>query len=106
MKQFKITKDHLALIKNFNVDWNDGEAGAPGVNCKHPYGNSDHLQDIAEILKWKIKDGELTEAQEIKAGKLHVEMETVLAICFSTLSFKDGTYKLKDQYTNEWIKVK
>jgi hypothetical protein len=106
MDKFKITKEHLLLIKNFNVDWVDGESGAPGVDSKRPYGNSDHLQDIATILKWKIKDGELSETQETKAQKLHEEMETVLQICFSTLTFKEGTYKLKEKYSNEWVKVK
>ena len=104
-EKFTIKKEHLELIKNFWVDWIDGESGAPGVNSKRPYGNSDHLIDIAEILKWKLKDGELSEAQEVKAEKLHRELEIVLQICFSTLSFVEGTYKLKEKYSNEWIKT-
>lgn len=106
MNKFTIKKEHLELIKNLVVVWNDGDGpGAPGINTKKPYGNSGVENDIAEILKWKLKDGELSEAQEVKAIKLHTELETVLSICLSTLSFTEGTYKQVDTFPDKWIKT-
>ena len=106
MNKFTIKKEHLLLLQNLIVVWNDGDGpGAPGINTKKPYGNSGVEKDIAEILKWKLKDGELSEAQEVKAIKLHTELETVLSICLSTLSFTEGTYKQVDTFPDKWIKT-
>jgi len=41
------------LLKNFQVRWNDCEFGAPEINPKRPYGNSDVEQDMLEILGLK-----------------------------------------------------
>ena len=33
--------------------WDDCEFGAPAIDCKRPYGNSDVYNDIAKILEIK-----------------------------------------------------
>jgi hypothetical protein len=66
-----------------NVGWHNCEAGAPQIDPKRPYGNSDVEHDIAEILGWEFietSDGEmvLTREQGDRARRLHQEMEKAL----------------------------
>lgn len=79
----KITKDHLKLLKKAYWDHNEMEYGAPWINPKRPYGNSDVEEDIAEILGWKLfedRDGEvhLSKEQSDMAYKLHRELVLVI----------------------------
>ena len=111
MKKFKLTKNHLKLLKRFEVSWQDCEFGAPEIDPKRPYGNSDVLNDIHEILTGETiccvnsKRDELTEDEKEKYSKLHKEMETALQIILSTLSFKLGNYEC-EEYSNDWKLVK
>lgn len=99
MKQqtFTLTKDHLKLLKNVWVNWENSEFGAPAIDCKRPYGNSYVQGDIAEILGWK-RGEELTEQQEEKAYTLHLETQTALQIILTTQKFKVGKYEKTDEY--------
>jgi hypothetical protein len=54
---FTVTDEHLKLLRRTNVGWEDGEFGAPSIDCKRPYGNSSVYNDIAEILD--IKPGDI-----------------------------------------------
>lgn len=47
---FTVTDDHLKLLRRASVGWSDCEFGAPEIDPKRPYGNSNVLGDIAEIL--------------------------------------------------------
>jgi hypothetical protein len=51
--------------------------GAPAVNIKRPYGNSD-------------REGQMDEKTVAKAVALHRDMETVLQIGLCTGRFKEG----------------
>jgi len=84
-ERFVVQAEHIKLVKRFNVWWEDCEFGAPAIDCKRPYGNSDVTNDIAEILGWEQfedEDGEmhLSREQGELARRLHKEMETVLQI--------------------------
>lgn len=84
-----ITPDHIKLLRRSYVGWNDCEYGAPEIDCKRPYGNSDVAGDIAEILGWKPEgdDGEnecLSSRQRTAARKIHEEMKGVLQIVLET----------------------
>jgi hypothetical protein len=48
--EFTVTEDHLKLLRRAYIGWDDCEFGAPGIDPKRPYGNSDVIGDIAEIL--------------------------------------------------------
>jgi len=50
---FEITREHLKLLKNMYVGWDDCEFGAPNIDPKRPYGNSDVINDIANALSIK-----------------------------------------------------
>ena len=106
-KTFEIKDDHLKLLKNSYVVWRDCEFGAPAIDCKRPYGNTDVESDIAEILNWNVSEDGLTEEQKEQAYKLHRELEIVLEIVLATQSFQPGVYNNPSWYTpSEWIKVK
>jgi hypothetical protein len=47
---FEVRPEHIKLMRRMCVDWDDCEFGAPEIDPKRPYGNSDVLQDIVEIL--------------------------------------------------------
>ena len=49
-KLFELTEEHIKLLRQMCVSWDDCEFGAPAIDCKRPYGNSDVYSDIAKIL--------------------------------------------------------
>lgn len=109
-KHFEVTRDHIKLVKRLIIEWNDRtdfRPGVPTINGKRPYGNSDVIEDIAEIINLDFYDREkgLTAQQEKYCLKLHMDMETVLQIVLSTGAFKSGEYEC-DEYSVEWKKVK
>ena len=120
--QFEVTPEHLALLQRFCVDWEDCEFGAPCIDCKRPYGNSDVHQDMLEIIglkeirsgvyeftlygkTWLLKgedkyniylDGADEESLIEVLNKLHKETETALQICLSTRTFTPGIFEEQD----------
>ena len=99
-KTFTITTDHLKLMKR--VDVHD-VTGIPYISTHRPFGNSDHLRDVAEILNWKL-NGEMTRKMEKEAAKICRETVDALQICLQLGEFKTGTF-VSDGY-RKWFKVK
>lgn len=102
IETFVVTEDHLKLLRRAYVGWDDCEFGAPAIDCKRPYGNSDVLGDIAEIIDpegycraCEISDeaveSYIAEHEDV-FRKLHVETQTVLQIALKSGEFKAGTY--------------
>ena len=108
--KFEVTEQHLKLTRRMYVGYNEYcEFGAPEINPKRPYGNSDVYYDIGEILDIKPElgdedDPEFSEEQEAEMMKLHKETATVLQIAVYAGSFEIGTYQC-DQYHNNWEKI-
>ena len=111
---FEITEDHLKLVRRLlfhhRSDWD--YFGSPSVGEKRPYGNSDVVGDIIEILGWKAEQDwnedywHWPKEMEEKALKIHIEMATVLQIAACTLKFETGTYKCSEAYDQlSWRKV-
>src|SRR5260370_27528521 len=50
--EFTVTEDHLKLLRHTSdLYWDPGEGyGAPFINPKKPYGTSNVLQDVTEIV--------------------------------------------------------
>lgn len=98
--RFDLTEEHLKLLKNVNIIWDDCEFGAPTIDSKRPYGNSSVLSDMRKILGMKEKTcphcGEAIESD----GKndylieLHKELVMALEIILQTQQFQTGTYEL------------
>jgi hypothetical protein len=63
------TADHLTLLRRSCWDWNECEFGAASMDPKRPYGNSDVLDDLEELLP------HLDEQDRIR---LHCELPAVL----------------------------
>jgi hypothetical protein len=111
-KQFVVKKEHLLLIKRMYV-YHDNSAyeGAPCVNFKRPYGNSDIFDDIAEIVGIQRGEDEggfpldFTEEQIKLMKKLHEETAIAIQIAFRVGYFKPGLYEA-GKYDENWIKVK
>lgn len=98
--QVTITEDHLKLLGHMYVDWDDCEYGAPAINPKRPYGNSDVPGDIAEILGWSYDDEDEDAYDEIaeRAHTIHHEMQEVLQI---VVRLAGGSKKLLGEWNNK-----
>ena len=118
---FEVKKEHLTLLKRMCVGWQNCEFGAPEIDPKRPYGNSGVIGDMIEIFGKEVKrgifkvdvcgkeyyvtpdeDSEDMEELEKILNTLHKETETVLQIVLQTGMFKEGKYRLKDKYSNNW----
>ena len=102
-KEFTVTNDHIKLIEKFNVgNWDNSEFGAPTIDPKRPYGNSDVVGDVCDILGWE-------NSEEIylytKVHDLHRELETVMQILISNArhGLKQGLYVRHNNYTPNWV---
>lgn len=107
VEYFTITKNHLKLLKSMHIEWSDGPyGGSPCVNEKRPYGNSDVLGDVADIIGIK-HDGDGCFEEEIFdfLRTLHKETATALQICLCTGNFKTGVYVKVNQFERKsWVR--
>ncbi len=104
MKTFNLTEQHIKLLRRAYVHWHRAEAGAPTIDPKRPYGNSNVEEDVAEILglPYDSEDDNNTD----KLLQLHQETETALQIVLCTGSFEPGMYVMQDyRRTLSWVKV-
>jgi len=108
METFTVTHDHLKLLRMMHVGWQDCEYGAPEINPKRPYGNSDVEDDIADILGWEYEedswDGMPADLRAV-AHDIHHEMQTVLQILVVNLHIYVGKYERPDRYGIQWSYV-
>lgn len=95
--EFEVTKEHLKLLRNMYVSWCDDEFGAPEINPKRPYGNSQVYDDMRDIL------GELGELyySEEALNLLHKQTAIALQIVLKTGKYKAAKYRA-DKYTQGW----
>lgn len=109
-KLFTVTDDHLKLLKRLNFRYDShSEFGAPIVDPKRPYGNSDVYIDMGEILdispdlidSWG--DPKFSVEQERYFDKVHEEMVTVLEILTRNLSISKGEYRA-EEYRSNWTR--
>jgi hypothetical protein len=110
-EQFQLTENHIKLLNCVYVYF-DGDSydGAPAVDTKMPYGNSNTVGDVYEILFGKEFDyGEHDEMpEELYSGllRIHEETATALQIILFTKSFETGLYeKFKPYCDRSWRKV-
>ena len=100
---FEVTEDHLKLISEMYVEWWDCEYGAPCIDPKRPYGNSDVEHDVCRKLGWKEDDeGEYSRSILKLAGVIHKETEVALQICLSRMEFRTGVFMSDDICRREW----
>jgi hypothetical protein len=103
---FTIKTEHLKLLRATYISWDDCEFGAPEIDCKRPYGNSDVYGDMGEILGItpEGRDGHelfFTDEQQAYMNGLHEDLRIVLQIILRTETFKEGDYQA-DKYDRNW----
>lgn len=108
-KEFTVTEEHVALLRHAYVSWEDCEFGAPSIDCKRPYGNSDVLVDIAEVIGIPVPDFDEDEnwsaTDEQRMRLVHAETQVALQIFLVTGRMETGNY-VRDQYGRlTWRKV-
>lgn len=90
--EFVVTNTHLQLLANCYVSWDDCEFGAPCIDPKRPFGNSDVAQDYEDITGSPYDD------------RTYKELETCLQILLDNLNIHIGLYRFdKDQ--RRWLEV-
>lgn len=102
---FEIKDIHLKLLQHSYISWDSCEFGAPTIDPKRPYGNSNVPKSMLEIIGLGDFDDLSEDVQEVMfdfLNKLHTELETVLQICLERLSFETGNYK---ETTDGWQKT-
>jgi len=98
-----ITDDHLKLLKHACISWDERAFGAPGLDCKRPYGNSDVIDDMHRILYSGRDLNEPTDDTKLYYREIHAELEYVIRIVFQHRSFEKATYVLDG--LDDWVKV-
>lgn len=93
--RFVLKEEHILLLQSMCWEYTDCETGAPAVDCKRPYGNSDVPFDVAEILDVTLpEDNDDAYREKIdEIMQFHYESHTALEIILSTQSFKPGVYE-------------
>ena len=92
-KRFTLTEEHLLLLENCFINWQDDETGAPEINPKRPYGSTRVACDIHKLLTNEDKaDDEMSDIEVDRCLELHRETDTALEIVLQTRSFKPGEY--------------
>lgn len=109
-KVFRLTEDHIKLLRASYVRWWGAEFGAACIDPKRPYGSSGgYLQEIARIIGMtpvtvKSDDGPIyTDEQEEYCLEVHQETPVALQIILLTGEFRPGVYKRESEYdSREW----
>lgn len=105
-QKFRLRKEHVILLRNSYMRWDDCETGAIAVDPKRPYGNSYVAGDVAELLGIEAdNENGFTSDQEAELLSWHYETEQALIVILSSKSFKLGKYIKSDKRKARWKKV-
>jgi hypothetical protein len=96
LERFIIREEHLNLLKRSYWEWWRCEFGSPAIDCKRPFGNSDVVADVNEILG--------VEYSYEQCQELVKELVTVMQIIAKTLTIETGVYVKNNPYGIDWIK--
>jgi hypothetical protein len=100
--EFTLTEQHVKLLRRMNVSWGREEFGAPEIDPKRPYGNSNVYGDMARILGIPADgDGEFEPRLINLMDRLHQQTKVALQIVLVTGSFAPGVYRAP-RYTSLW----
>ncbi len=93
--EFTLTPIHIKLIRRMNVRYDeDTEYGAPEIDPKRPYGNSDVEDDIREIVGKRLSSDDCL--------KLHKETEKALQIFLLNAQIEPVKFTRSNYYTDDW----
>jgi hypothetical protein len=111
--EFVVLPEHLKLLSQVYWRWQDCEFGAPEIDPKRPFGNSNVEYDLVEIFHGVVSlsdhDYELKDAypQLDKYVQWYRELHIVLQIICTSGKFEPGLYrKISKSFMHEiWEKV-
>lgn len=106
-RDFTVTDEHLRLLRRAHITWDGAEFGAPQIDPKRPYGNSNVFADIAEILEvpeseWAGEGLNPLLDAEWRFLRLHVETAIALQIALATGEFRTGRHVRDDEWDGRW----
>lgn len=100
---FELTADHVTLLRAARVQWQDDETGAPEIDPKRPYGNSDVADDVIELLglctpgqiaRHRRPEYEAYSEERRKfALDIHRETTAALQIVLGCQTFEPGAFR-------------
>lgn len=99
-KRFKVTDAHVTLARAMIVGWCGDEFGAPEIDPKRPYGNSNVIHDMLGLLGLPVVE-EPPESLVDYLTELHKSMETALQVFLATGAFEPGVY-VASGYRRDW----
>ncbi len=105
--EFTVTEDHLKLLRHAHVSWDEAEYGAPSIDSKRPYGWSNVLGSMAQILEWPDRDWideQPPPGVEDRCARLHAETAIALQIVLATGEFRPGHYARSGLWTIDWTR--
>jgi hypothetical protein len=104
-ERFELKQEHVTLLRAMYWEWQDDENGAPGVDCKRPYGNSYILPDLAEALGRKLPPDDAEEYQDVvdELYGLHDQTGTAIMVIIQAGSFEPGVYERQQgRHAYDW----
>lgn len=109
---FEVTDDHLILVRELYWTWDDCEFGAPAVDPKRPYGNSDVVGDIAAILRYEAitdPDNEdepyFDEEDASNMERSHYALVSLLEIACQRLAFPAPGSVWRKNPAGRWVEA-
>jgi hypothetical protein len=112
--RFEVTQQHLLLLRRAVVGWQNCETGAPEIDPKRPYGNSDVATDVADIIGENVpnyEDNEVIydrwlETRGAQLLALHRETEYALQCVLAAGEFAAGVYERPDRLSRRWRRIR
>ncbi len=93
--EFEITKEHLKLLRQAQLEWVPSAWGGWQQNMRRPYGSEEFRTDVSGVY-----DTELLLSEE-ECLKLHRGAAMALQIALKTGKFKAGTFRAP-KYSQLW----
>ena len=113
---FKLTENHLKLLRAAKTFWISEPFGAPAVDPNRPFGNRDAMRDIIRITgtptstypKFDIDDpkSEIPDGIYNNLIQIYQQLDIALQIVLSTGKFEAGEYYWPEYWNGEWKPVK
>ena len=105
MEYFDLNEEHIKLLHRANVGWGGAYEGAPVIDSKRPFGNSDVISDIARIIGIEEIEGDdefmWPRGTHDRCMTVYRELEKALQVVLAAGSFETGRYEV-DEYHRNW----
>lgn len=115
-RTFKLTQEHVNLLRSMMIDWDESMGGAPMVDPLDPYGGGPGPGAVLQaagvctpVVNSSDREGRhvasYRDSDALVAQRLHAGTATALQIVLSTASFEPGTYRRLDNRGRRWERV-